>query len=229
MNNIDYIKILGIIGSIITFIITIYKKEEIKNSNMKNDYFQKLLIKYITLHKVNNNINPVKFIKKNYKLEDYFIPSYIFYLADNNEKDLLHKVLVVDYRNNFPSTNNIIGSTTNNISNILMMIMMYTYNLATFLSALFAINATIGLVDTIIYNFRGIRGSIQVGVFKFSDIGFSIFSILINIILSIICIYISKSIFKSIKDDYAIKSKDIEKILKRKQKEYNKSIGYYIQ
>lgn len=229
MNSIDYIKILGIIGSIITFIITIFKTKEVKISDMKNDYFQNLLIKYIALYKDNNNVNPVKFIKKNYKLEDYFIPSYIFYLVDLNEKDLLHKILIVDYRNNFPITSNIIGSTTKNIKCILTMILMYTYNLVTFLSIVVSIYGIIDFVNTIIYNFKGISGSIQIGIFKFSDIEFSIFSVLVYILISIICMYIAKIIFKNIKDDYAIKNKDIEKIVEKKQKEYNDAIDYYIQ
>lgn len=227
MNLDDCIKIIGLIVPIMVFIGTIFNPEKNKTDKLKENYFEKLLAVYINEYKSNRNLNAVKFINKRYSMNDYFIPSYIFYLEDKNEKELLHKVLIVDYRNNFPQKRNSISNAINSIEWILRIASFYMYD---FIRALYiiAIFTIMFLISIIIFNINGSSVSIAIGAITIPEVVFYIFAIIIMIIILIVLKYIQEKMINKICDDYTMKEKEIEKILEKREQEYNNSDGYYI-
>ncbi|CEH34730.1 hypothetical protein [Romboutsia lituseburensis] len=227
--NVDYyIKIIGLIIPIMVFIGTIFNPEKNKTDKLKERYFEKLLALYVNEYKSHRNLNAVKFINKRYTMNDYFIPSYIFYLEDKNEKELLHKVLMVDYINNFPRKRNNISNAINSINGILRIAFIY---INYFIRVLYiiAIPFTIMfLISAIIFYINGGSGSITIGAITISDIVFYILMIIIIIIISIALKYIQESITNKIYDDYTMKEIEIKQILEKREQEYNNSDSYYI-
>lgn len=234
MEKIDYIKIIGIIGSVVAFINTFFSKEQSKNNKLSEDYFEKLLVPYINKYKMNPNLNTVKFIKKNYSMDKYYIPSYIFLLVDNDNKELLHKVLIVDYRNNIPGQVNNINKTINNLSKIGLMIVVYMYYFFSIILSMVilyqAINIILDFISRLKAKTNGINASgyISIGIFEFSDAWFSIITLIISFIMLIIVQYMPRIMLYITTDDYALKNKQIGKVLKRKERDYKKSSDYYI-
>ncbi|UEL48092.1 hypothetical protein [Terrisporobacter hibernicus] len=161
-------------------------------------------------------------------MNDYYIPSYIFYLEDKNEKELLHKVLIVDYRNNFPRKRNSISNAINSIDGILRIALFYIYE---FMRALYIIAipfTIIFLISTIIFNINGGSGSIDIGPITIPDIVFYIFMLIIIIIILKVSKCTQGKITNKIYDDYTMKEVEIQQILKKREKEYKNSKGYYI-
>lgn len=127
MINIDYVKISAIIGGILTLITTYFSKENNKYAKLKDEYFKELLIPYVSNYQMNRYINPVKYIKKRYSYSNYYIPTYIFYLIEEDEKDKLHKVLIEDYKELFPSKLNSYSHTFIKISNLIEILSVFLY------------------------------------------------------------------------------------------------------
>ncbi len=228
MNLDDYIKIIGLIVPIMAFIGTIFNSEKNKTDKLKENYFEKLLAVYVNEYKSHRNLNAVKFINKRCTMNDYYIPSYIFYLEDKNEKELLHKVLIVDYRNNFPRKRNSISNAINSIDGILRIALFYIYE---FMRALYIIAipfTIIFLISTIIFNINGGSGSIDIGPITIPDIVFYIFMLIIIIIILKVSKCTQGKITNKIYDDYTMKEVEIQQILKKREKEYKNSKGYYI-
>lgn len=88
--------ITAVLG-VLTILVTCFNREYDKYIEFENNYFDNLLTPYIILYRNNRNINPIKYINKNFKNNSVYIPGYIYYLVENNKKDELHKVLLVDY------------------------------------------------------------------------------------------------------------------------------------
>ena len=228
MNTDNYIKIIGLIVTIFAFIGTIFNLEKNKIDKLKEEYFKNLLIVYINEYKKHKKLNAVKFINKRYTMNNYFIPSYIFYLADENKKELLHKVLIVDYRNNFPRKRNSISNVISSIDGILRIVSIY---ISDFVRALYIIALPLSfifLILTIIFNIYGVNRSVTIAGIQISDIQFSILTIITIIIILLILKYMQKKIINKVYDDYTMKKGEIEKVLEKKEKEYSASNDYYI-
>lgn len=210
----DYIKIITCISSVIALLNTYSKLGD--NAKLSQDYFEKLLSIYIKEYKENKKLNPIKFIKKRFNISDYFIPSYVFYLVDKGEKEKLHKILIVDHRDKFPNKKNRIALGINNISLLLVGIIAFVYY---FVLAI----AIVGMVFTIIFLIVDLAFSKTMNIENVHNLEI----ILLVIVASAIIIWDFFNI--TIKgDDYNFKIKHIKKIIKRKEKQFKKSKGYYI-
>lgn len=210
----DYIKIITCISSVIALLNTYSKLGD--NAKLSQDYFEKLLSIYIKEYKENKKLNPIKFIKKRFNISDYFIPSYVFYLVDKGEKEKLHKILIVDHRDKFPNKKNRITLGINNISLLLVGIIAFVYY---FVLAI----AIVGMVFTIIFLIVDLAFSKTMNIENVHNLEI----ILLVIVASAIIIWDFFNI--TIKgDDYNFKIKHIKKIIKRKEKQFKKSKGYYI-
>ncbi len=229
MEDTKFIEFLGIIGAVIAFISTFLNKEISKNEKLLDKYFEDVLSVYVGEYKKNRTINPVKFIKRRYNMNNNFIPSYIFYLVDGNDKDRLHKVLIVDYMKNFPSSHNNINRTIGYTEKLILTIQIYLYYLLTFLNIIGILIAINGLINSIRFNLNGGSGNIVLGNITIPDIIFNIGSIIFLIIILIILQQLPKLNFRIIENDYTMKIKKIEKILSKKEEKYDKhKDSYYI-
>lgn len=210
----DYIKIITCISSVIALLNTYSKLGD--NAKLSQDYFEKLLSIYIKEYKENKKLNPIKFIKKRFNISDYFIPSYVFYLVDKGEKEKLHKILIVDHRDKFPNKKNRIALGINNISLLLVGIISFIYYFVLAISI-------VGMVFTIICLIVDLAFSKTMNIENVHNLEI----ILLVIVASAIIIWNFFNI-TSKSDDYNFKIKHIKKIIKRKEKQFKKSKGYYI-
>lgn len=214
MENIDYFKLVGIIGAVITFFITFFNKEQSKYSKLEQEYFEKLLVPYINECMKNNGLNPVRFIKRSFNRKDYFIPSYIFYLVDNDERKLLHKVLVVDYREKYPNNINVILKTMDNIFHTIEFIFIflyYIYIVFIFLLSMMTLKELFSMVsdmDIANGNISNIKSYIGV-----------IISIIVGVL---IVVFFLRELINDINDEYTIVNKKIKNMVKSKVKKYDK-------
>ncbi|XZL16760.1 hypothetical protein ACSXBD_04585 [Clostridium perfringens] len=205
MGNIDYFKILTILGAVFTFIIAYFDKEHKKNLDLKEEYFKNILVPYINKYRKNKKINPIKFLKSKDEENIYFIPPYIFYLLDERNKVDLHKVLIEDYKENFPSSKNSIWKTFNRLDKIIDLI------------SVFLLGILFGLISLLII-------VLIIEMFKstnFNDVLKYILYIVLFIIGLVILTLLNRSSFKN--DDYSSSKSIIIKRINKKKKDYDKS------
>lgn len=126
----EYKELLAALSGIAAFIITYFDKGEKKYELMKDMYFEKVLKEYHIRYVEDNKINSVRFIKKNYKKSDSYIPRYIFYLVDNNEKEKLKQVLLEDYFNYYPNFENSLSNTFNKLAGKVYIIELFAVSFA---------------------------------------------------------------------------------------------------
>lgn len=207
----NLIKITTLAISVIVTINSFSKLE--KNTKLSDDYFQNVLSVYAKKYKCNININPLNFIKRKFDLSDYFIPSYIFYLVDKGEKEKLHKILMVDYNEKFPSKTNSIFNGIYNISTLAIFILLFIYCIFTTVVVISGGLLVICLIFDIIFS-----GKIDINYIR--GIGISI----LICIITISFILVSRNF---IEDDYTMKIKYIEKIIKRKVRIFDKDKNNY--
>ncbi|EGT5422672.1 hypothetical protein KWR14_017080 [Clostridioides difficile] len=210
-----FLSCLSTIIAIVTTFITLFSKNQKIIETHTDTYFNKLLVPYINEYKNNDNINAVDYIKSRYTLEDYYIPKYIFYLLDENNFCLLHKILVVDYWEIHPSKRKNIYKVMNNLSDIydflaimalFFLSIMYTYG---------ALSSGYLFISKIIM-FRTITFEDVIRFFEYMAI-------------TVFFFYLSVKIFKNINDDYSIKNKDIMKNIQKREKDYDKNYDrFYI-
>lgn len=124
MNVENISKIVAIGASMATIFNAILKSD--KHNKLIESYFDEVLSVYVKERKENVGIDPVSFIRDRFDINDYFIPSYVFYLVDKHDEERLHKVLMDDYRTNFPSRRNLISR---GIFTILLTIIMIIINI----------------------------------------------------------------------------------------------------
>ncbi|EPB8150151.1 hypothetical protein H8J79_04110 [Clostridium perfringens] len=205
MGNIDYFKILTILGAVFTFIIAYFDKEHKKNLDLKEEYFKNILVPYINKYRKNKKINPIKFLKSKDEENIYFIPPYIFYLLDERNKVDLHKVLIEDYKENFPSSKNSIWKTFNRLDKIIDLI------------SVFLLGILFGLISLLII-------VLIIEMFKstnFNDVLKYILYIVLFIIGLVILTLLNRNSFKN--DDYSSSKSIIIKRINKKKKDYDKS------
>lgn len=208
----NLIKIATLVISVIITVNSFSKLE--KNKKLSDDYFEKVLSVYVKKYKCSANINPLNFVKRRFDISDYFIPSYIFYLVDKGEKEKLHKILIIDYREKFPSETNTIFEGMNKMITIASFILLLTYSLVMVLAVIIGGFLIISSAIDIIFS--------RIGINSLKAIISSIFIFSIGIILRFVFI-------SFIHDEYTMKNKIIEKIVKRKEKNFDKNKDkYYI-
>ncbi len=202
----NLIKITTLAISVIVTINSFSKLE--KNTKLSDDYFENVLSVYAKKYKCNVNINPLNFIKRKFDLSDYFIPSYIFYLVDKGDKEKLHKILMVDYNDKFPSKTNSIFNGIYNISTLAIFILLFIYCLLTTVVVI-----SVGLLVICLLSDIILSGKVDINDIR--GVGISI----LTCVITISFIFISRDL---IEDDYTMKNKYIEKIIKRKERIFDK-------
>lgn len=229
MENLDLISVLTVIGSILTFIITYFNKGQKEYEKLLKDYFDKIVVVYVNKYKKQSNINPVKFIKKNLKDEDYFIPSYILYLVKNNNKEELHKVIIEDYKEKIPNNKNSFINTFDSISNIISLLGMLIYCIISIQIIFSMIFEIISIMEYICSLISVVNGSIKIYNIDIKNIIFSVLFVIFELIMLIILMFSMKYLIITTKDDYTLSKKKIEKIIEKKIELYDKNHGkYYI-
>lgn len=205
MGNIDCFKVLTVLGAVFTFIIAYFDKEHKKNLDLKEEYFKNILVPYINKYRKNKKINPIKFLKSKDEENIYFIPPYIFYLLDERNKVDLHKVLIEDYKENFPSSKNSIWKTFNRLDKIIDLI------------SVFLLGILFGLISLLII-------VLIIEMFKSTNLN-DVFKYIVYIILFIIGLVILTLLNRnSLKnDDYSSSKSIIIKLINKKKKGYDKS------
>ncbi len=224
----DYIKIFGVISTIVTVIVTLFNKEQKKLEELSQIYFKEILVPYINEYRKNNNLNSIKFIKKRYGNKEYYIPHYILYLMDNNNKDLLHKVLIVDYWKIYPNNENSVSNTINSLTMIFNFLVIFSYIIMGSIFAFFIIQSIKFICSELWIN-RGVSITITIGNSSIPGV----LEYIILLISGLLALVYSKFAYsftlKYTKDEYTININKIDKILKKKEKKFDKSSKeYYI-
>ncbi|MBE6061213.1 MAG: hypothetical protein E7215_13740 [Clostridium sulfidigenes] len=233
MENIDYFKLLGIVGAIITFIITFFNKEQSKCGKLEQEYFEKLLVLYVNEYMKNNEVNSIRFIKKKFNRRDYFIPSYIFYLVDKGDKVLLHKVLIEDYREKCPNNANVILKTMDNIFHTMNFIVIFIYYIFIFVVGILFLMTLKELFNIAYYFINDIASGMNISNSNISNLKFYIVAMIIMVIILILILilWFLKFFINNINDDYTMIDKKIKGIVEKKKRRYDKSedkCKYYI-
>lgn len=208
----DWIKIITLIISVVATINTFSKLE--KSTKLSEDYFEKALSTYAKEYKCNKNINALKFIKRRFDINDYFIPSYVFYLVDSGDKAKLHKILMIDYREKFPSKSNSTFNGFLNIGILILAIIVFIF----YLVVITIITITVPLVIYLILEIA-FSGKLDMD---------SIWIIVRLILICIVAIIFIRASKKTLESEYTMKNKSIKKIIERKENEFDKSKDYYI-
>lgn len=212
--NIDNIsKIVGIVVSIATIINAISKGE--RNNKLIERYFDEVLSVYVKERKENVGIDPVIFIRERFDINDYFIPSYIFYLVDKFDEERLHKVLMNDYRANFPNKRNLINSGIVSMLLIILMIAINIYLAVAILSFLSAVLMYLLSVIDIIFS-TDMNSS--------KDLIYSTCLLIFSGIIGVAYVYFA---YDFTTDDYTLMNNQMEKKINKKVKYFNQESIVY--
>ncbi len=210
--------------SLITFGTVIYKLV-IKNIHKREDeYYKKVLKPFIIEYSNNKNINAAKYIKRIVNREDDYVPKYIFYLLDNNSKEELKKVLIMDYFDLYNNdTNNIMR-----VSNYLQKALLYVGMIFVLIFLSVGIGLLVLCILSLIISLlceickSGVEG------IKLIDWEMYINSGSAGGLCVLIGYGIAKLHLKVNIDRYSIKEKFIKKIIDKKVEEYRKYYNEYV-
>ncbi|EGT3903104.1 hypothetical protein ERM42_12195 [Clostridioides difficile] len=229
VKGIGFAKIYSVVSTIFIALIVYFKAEQKKRELYLDKYFEKVLTPYILEYKKNNTINSVKFIRKRYTIKDYYIPSYIFYLVENNKNEDLKKVLSVDYINNYPNNKNDINKALDKITQVVDFILVLTYTaLKIFAFCMILILCFCILIFLIDFFKSTLSHNIILKKDKLIIIE-SFIWLIIMYLYYIFCKFARENIADNEYNTYTRKRKCIEKNIIRKKKIYKKvSKKYYI-
>ena len=217
----ETIQIITLVSTIVAGIFMYFEKKNKKYDDFLERYFIKVLNPYIIKFGDNSEIDTVKFVKKrlrkSIRKDKFYIPRYVSYLVEENDKERLHKVLITDYIENYPNNKNKRWKLANNFAECMGIIGMFMSYLLLSLSLLIVVIFLLELIFEFFSN-----KSINV----ISD---CIGAILLFTIMFVVSVYTIISINKSETDHYSLKKKQIENHIKAKVKYYDKnSLQYYI-
>ncbi|MCJ0405630.1 hypothetical protein ACWJW6_00625 [Clostridioides difficile] len=211
-------KSLGWLSTAITLIITFYKNSQKKIESYEEMYFNEILLPYIDKYRKNNNISSIEFLNDKNSLMNCYIPSYIFYIIDNEDSSKLHKILMVDYWKNYNSSLNNINKKFGKLSSISDFVQIFFFIFFMVFCILLALLCALAAVIELWTVSR-----INITIIKF--FGFSIGNIIIFFMLK----NSAKKSVNELKDDYTVKKEKIEKLIEKKENEYNSNYAnYYI-
>lgn len=214
MGAIDYFKVLTVLGAVFTFIIAYFDKEHKKSLDLKEEYFKNILVPYINRYRKNKNINSIKFLKSKCKEDTYFIPPYLLYLIDENNKEDLHKVLIEDYKENFPNSKNSIWKTFGKLDKIFDLISIIILGVLFASIGILIINFILLLIIEV-YNYTNLKEFILNDGLRY------IIYIILSILALVIFTIISRNSLKN--DDYSSNKNVIKKFIDKKKNSYDKS------
>lgn len=217
------IPVYVLIGSVVSFLIAIFNKENTKYEENKNKYFEEVLLPYFGSYKNNTNIE----FKLSYDINNQshgmeFIPEYVQHLIREDRREELNKVLLVDYFDSYPSKKNSIKKSMNRIFNIADIIMYFAYFIMLLLITLLITRVIPLIISEICYTITNTGSTLL----NFDEVEVPMYLFFIVILLLLVLVYVFAFIFfdKSIskKDMYSYDKKIIEKMIKLRIKRYRK-------
>lgn len=225
----DNIKfIVSIVVSIITTCTLIYNTFFKGRYKREREYYNKVLMPFIKKLKAGNE-NALKEIKKKISTTDEFVPKYVIYLMDSarNTKDAklvdekLAKIFIYDYLDIYPNDNNRMSK----LMRIICKIAEYALCIAAYFFLLHGciyIVMALGFFCVNVYDRR-------VDLLSASKTDMRIvYLILVAIVCFAVCYGVLFTI-KIINDDrYTIQKKEIEKMIQKKVKIYDKRHDKYV-
>lgn len=215
-------EILAAISAVISTIVLVYTTFFKKDRKKRTWYYENILYPFINKYRKDKTIDSINFMKQqNINIEECDnIPKYIPYLIKNNDGQELTNVLVCDYIENYDNESGTMCQINKAIFKILMYIisfMVYVY-------------VTLFAIELVLILWKIIAAICKVEVFQYFQKNY--IEILIDIILAGVCYIVAFLLDKTIdwfdRDDYTIKVKQIEKIVKKKSGFTKKNKDKYI-
>ena len=216
--------VITFILSLITFGTVIYKLIIKKTHKREDEYYDKVLKPFIIKYAKNKNINAVKCIREIVHREQDYVPKYIFYLLDNNRKEELKKVLIVDYFDLYNNDSNNIVRGSNYLQKALLYVGMFFVLIFLSLGVGLIVLYALSLLLSIIYEF--IENGLQ--AIKYIDWKMHITGGIVGGSCILISFGMAKLYLKKNIDRYSIKESHINKIINKKVEGYRKYCGGYV-
>lgn len=210
----EYIPLVTFSIGIILSIVSVFNREQEKGEKLQDEYF-KILVSYFRAKQINKSLDIIDYFNR-YKFKEICIPPYIFYLVDKNQREILEKVIQVDYWLNYP---NMINNTFRVVDKFSRLMYFICIIAAFVVIGVCASGILFNMKFLIFYN-----GSHD---YIIKSIGAVIASIFELIIIKVTMSF-TKNMGKDI-DEYNSGIRMINKFIKRKVKIYEKRKGkYYI-
>lgn len=220
MENLE--RILAIITSVIGSITAIYKIGFKTNHKRTEEYYQKILIPFVTKYKKDNNINTIRFLDKKLKVKNENVPKYIFYLMDEQRETDLKKVLIYDYLDIYHNDNATMNQILRSINKALSYVMFFLSFIFLYFGIMSIMIVFYSIITDAFYDIKGIN-SIQL-----SNSEWNIWQIIIGAIF-IVCSFLLIIFVKFWNEDmYTVKKDKIEKIISKKVRIYDKRKDNYV-
>lgn len=225
MENIDdIIKILGVVSVVIGVIVAYFNRDKVKLDKSFDDYFDNFLLSYVKKYNKDRTIDTINFVEEKYIQGEYYIPSYVFYILKEKHNDdldkkreVLHKVLIFDYWNNYTSFRNTVSKAFNQMFNSTIFVLFIFYLLLVGILLVFLpLYLLIVIIDM----------PLNINVFLKSEDFKTLFGLAFILAITYFVQYFIKN---KLSNDYTIVTNDIEKIINKKIKEYeNNKKKYFI-
>lgn len=94
-----------ILSAILSFFCFYYRKEYNKLETWNDLYFRNVVAKFNLKYFYDKPIDIRKFIKEQDLINKPYIPTYIMYLIKKQDYDKIKKILIIDYKKNYPTAN----------------------------------------------------------------------------------------------------------------------------
>lgn len=204
------IKIISVITSIVSAFFLCFKK----NTKKEREYYNDIVLPFIVEYKRNSKIVRSKI----------FIPPYIHYLYDNNEKEKLEKVLIYDYLALSDNQINMINKGLSIVSDMIYYFFVVFSFIVFLLSIIFMINSIVSLG----FHYSALE-SYDISMLLSSQA----ISIIGNIIYAFIVFAIAIALTKitityfKVNDRYTISKKHIKNSIDKKINKYPKILNKY--
>ncbi len=216
MINEIFIAITSLINSIGALIVQFKSKKK----NKCEEYYEKVLIPFLTEYHDNSEIDCISFFKQKIKRSDEYVPPYLFYIYDNSSgenrdyaNEEMKKVLLMDYKKYYKNFSNTALITIEKIANYLCIVCsIELLALAALFMYLIIYTTTLMLGDLISLTKDNMKTLI---LSLAEECGITFLALLILMVLFYI-------VFNSITDEYSLKIKDIKKIISKKVDNYDK-------
>jgi len=212
----DYLPLITVLASVIFAIITSFNKQQETGELLQDEYFKTILLAYYEVRKVRPDINAIEYINK-FKFKKYCIPSYIYYVADQDDEEKLRKLLLVDYWDNYPT----IINNTNKVMDKFFKIVYFLFNILLMLMIVALLYLITTVITAIFTNLSEILNNgyikIYIGILIISLAFFIVILVFKNNIISF-----GKDI-----DQYSMDIKTIKKIVVKKEKIYKQRKNKY--
>ena len=225
----DNIKfIVSIVVSIITICTLIYNTFFKGRYKREREYYNKVLMPFIKKLKAGNE-NALKEIKKKISTTDEFVPKYVIYLMDSarNTKDAklvdekLAKIFIYDYLDIYPNDNSRMSKLMRIIREIMEYVCVFVAYFFLLLGCIFIVMALRSFCVNVYDRRVGLLSDPKTNMVV-------IHLILFAIAFWALCYGILFTI-KIINDDrYTIQKKEIEKMIQKKVKIYDKRHDKYV-